>query len=350
MTRKLVTLLFSVMTAIPLMGASSCQQPVQPARALKKKIVLGHIGASAFTLPGGGTFDFESAMNTQVYDALRQVDGFVFDAPSPTVTSAEGTFLSLSPYSEKDQRLLMEAYGATTGNGFVTFATLNDPPACEIDIPQARFDGHVNGFEFASSIGVTFGYNPTGDYRGVSGTISVHVTTAQMDLVMFGSDPLSKTQIASSDVQSNQSKTNVDATINFQDFSLGPKFYFETPLAKVSEKALEKAVTDIKSQTDQLKWVGRVLKNDGKRILINAGARANLKVGDRFDIYNVEHVWVGTPCGQDAVYKGEVPGQQAVATIQISSLGDDISYGDVVGNSITPAVSGARVLINQLAP
>jgi hypothetical protein len=48
----------------------------QPARYLKKKVLIGTVAAKSFTLPGGGTFDFGTAVNGQFSQAVSS-NGFV---------------------------------------------------------------------------------------------------------------------------------------------------------------------------------------------------------------------------------------------------------------------------------
>ena len=54
-----------------------------PARYLKKNVVLGEITAAQFTeIPyGGGSFDFQSAINSQAVNVLNQSGAYVFTAP-----------------------------------------------------------------------------------------------------------------------------------------------------------------------------------------------------------------------------------------------------------------------------
>ena len=60
-----------------------------------------------------------------------------------------------------------------------------------------------------------------------------------------------------------------------------------TPIGQATRTALENAVQFICDRMEQIPWRGRVVDIDGQEIIINAGTKSNLQVGDMFDIYRV---------------------------------------------------------------
>jgi hypothetical protein len=227
-------------------------------------------------------------------------------------------------------------------------------PACVIDVPQAVISGNVNAFEFSGSFGLTFGYSPSGPNTSVGGSASVKVSTATMDVSMLAVDPLSRVLMTTTDVGSNQTSTNINATIDFSQFSAGPSFYFQTPLAQVSLKGLTTGVSNLKNQLDNLSgmsWVGRVLQvnNSGASLVINAGSLAGVQVGDTFSIYDVEHFWQGAPCASSYFGSQHSP-MTPVAQIKITSVSLGTSFGTVsFQDASNPVKLGSEVIAKTLA-
>jgi len=328
MSRFIVSLMvIALATPVFAMGGKKPTDHSTTKRVLKKRIDVGKIKARPFTIPGGGSFDFEAAVNAQIITVLQKSGRFTFRVPGMTSTSVIDKFLHPAP-------MAVEAVGPV--------------PSCEVDMSQFKLEGMVTGFEFLSSFGIRFGYTVNGDLNGVSGDIGIKVDTAQMDLSMYLADVLSGFSAASSNVKSNQTKTQISANINFQNFTLGPQYYFETPLARVSEKGLAKAVNDLVSQTDKLSWEAHVLEDQDVRVWINAGARAGIQVGDEFEIYNLEYLWDGPPCEIGSRYRGSIPTPKPVSIIRIDSLGDDISAGAPVMQTVDNPQPGAKVVVHKL--
>ncbi|MCC6277003.1 MAG: hypothetical protein IT289_03695, partial [Oligoflexia bacterium] len=171
------------------------------------------------------------------------------------------------------------------------------------------------------------GYNPGGDHNPVSGDLNIKVSQSQMDLIMFGSDPLNQVLLASSQVGANQTNTNIGVNIDFNQFKVDPTLYFDTPLAAVSDNAIKKVVKDLGKSMGSLPWIGRVIKKiDDRTLLVNAGSLSGLQAGDEFEIYHVDHFWTGQPC-QSAYLGSRREPAQPVATIKISQVGSITSVG-----------------------
>jgi hypothetical protein len=225
---------------------------------------------------------------------------------------------------------------------------VDNTPQCVVDLPHFQLYGNVNAFEFQSSFGISFGYNQAGDHTGVGGSVSLKVAKAQMDMVMLGKDPLTRALVTSANVGTDQTKTDINLTIDFSQFQTNPSYYLSTPLAKVSQKALELSLQTFKKQTDKQLWVGRVLKNvKDEYLFINHGGLAGLMVGDQFEVYNVEHVWEGEPCTSNYVASRRSPATP-VAIIEISQVNSTNSVAQYVFRSSEHVRKGAEVIIKKL--
>jgi len=227
---------------------------------------------------------------------------------------------------------------------------VDSTPQCVVDLPHFQISGNVNSFEFQSSFGINFGYTPGGNYSGTSGSVSMKVSKAQMDLVMIGKDPLTRALATSSNVNSNQTKTDLGLTIDFSQFQGNPNYYLSTPLAKVSQKGLELALKDFKKQSDQQLWVGRILKNINKEeLMVNHGSQAGLMKGDQFEIYNVDHFWEAEPC--TSAYVGSKRTTSApVAIVEVDQLSQSSSVTKYVFKGKENIRRGAEVIVKKLQP
>jgi hypothetical protein len=221
-------------------------------------------------------------------------------------------------------------------------------PACEIDIPQALIIGNVDAFEFRDSFGVTFGYTPTGVNAGVSASGSVLVSNSAMALTMLAADPLSQVNMYDANVTEDQTNTTINATINFSLFSVKPTAILNTPLAKVTMSGLSQGIAQLSSQLEQLPWTGRVLQKTSNGIVIlNAGTLANVKVGDQFTIYNVQHFWSGTPC--QSQYENSLRNENPAGVLTIVQVANSTSFGTISNIDQSQTIlPGAEVAIKTL--
>lgn len=71
-----------------------------------------------------------------------------------------------------------------------------------------------------------------------------------------------------------------------------------TPIGQATREALAQAVDFICQRMDKLPWRGRVLDVDGADVIINAGSKANVRVGDQFDAYHLGKKLVDPDTGE----------------------------------------------------
>jgi hypothetical protein len=226
-------------------------------------------------------------------------------------------------------------------------------PLCVVDATQMKLDGVVVSFEATSGFSLNLGYGRGGEDlndKPVNGAVRVKVSKSQMDLLLIGTHPLTRAQMASAEVGPNQTRTTIGVEVDFGDLSAIPEHYKETPLSEVSRKALTKGLEIIKDKLDRMPWSGSVMQVIGKSdLLINAGTRAGVRVGDTFEIYNLQHAWEGEACS--GTYKGSWREPVApVATIQIRESRDTTSVGTIIKGGNVPVIRGAEVIAKELVP
>jgi hypothetical protein len=226
-------------------------------------------------------------------------------------------------------------------------------PLCEINLPQAQIDGNVNAFELTGGGGIQVGYNNSTIFNGFGAQANVHIDVFQMDVSLSGTDPLSGAYIASTEVGSNQTKTNINASVDFSQITVGGGYENIKPIAKVSRQALTVGLKNLKSQLDKLSWIGRIIKRtDDNHLVLNHGALSGIEQGDTFVIYNVEHEWQDNnlPCNSTYYGSRRVPSTPAaIAYVQNSG---DIDVTDtfltIYGDEKVAVKLGAEVVIQKL--
>jgi hypothetical protein len=112
------------------------------------------------------------------------------------------------------------------------------------------------------------------------------VEQAELYVNVNGYDFLSGAMIGGGEATSKHTKTKIGAEINFEDFHIDPELFFETPLAQVSRKGLNKALDNLnKELNEDDEWQARVfdvVQRSGRTyVVINAGEKADVKCGDR---------------------------------------------------------------------
>lgn len=225
-------------------------------------------------------------------------------------------------------------------------------PYCVVDMTQMTMSGVVVSFEANGGFSLNFGYGQGGDMNQtpIGGSATIQVSKSAMDLALVGIDPLTRVQLASTEVNENQTRTNIGATINFNELTANPGTYLETPLAAVSRKALETGIKALKKKMDKLPWHGSVIQNiGGHSLLINAGAKAGLMPGDTFEVYNLKHAWKGDACNSTYVGSWREP-VEPVAVVEIREVRETSSVGVITSLGQIQPEKGAEVIVKKLVP
>lgn len=333
--------LILVLAVAPLfMANKGCdkQEAQVQGRTLKKRVELGKINSAAFDLPGGGHFDFQFVANAQMYEVIQETGHFTMPYLEPTPTLRQS---KLKSYSKLDSSLLKKWMNK------VSTPQIPEDVACLISMPQAYIGGSIKSFEMVGGGGLTIGFGPGGafDVSRVP-SASVLLSFAQLDVGLVAYSPVRKTVLATGSATAKQTKVDLNLTIDFGQFTLGPKFFFQSPLSKVTKKALTKAVEELSASLSAEPWKGRIHYNHDGLVLIEGGEDVGLMVGDTLDIYNENHFWEGEPC--KSRYKGSTRSKTPVATIKVVSVGEALSEAEAISQTDWNPQPGDLLLVNTL--
>jgi hypothetical protein len=335
--RILTKCMMLVVLALPLMGNQKCEMPE---RKLKKSVIIGRVQSRTFTLPSGKQFDFENVINAQWEDVVNEHPEFT--TRMNVSSAAYNSDLDLLTQWSEEGEIVTESQNV---------------PDCVVDIPQYYLEGAAPSFEFVAGGGIRFGYDFTsGDLAGARLEGAVHVDLAQLHVNLEGRDYLSRTFIAGGEANGNHTKTKIDATLDLDNLIINPELYKETPIGKVSRKGLEKALDDLSGEVNERdEWSARVYQasyspNGYLYVTINAGSKAGIEEGDKFAIYNLDHLWEdeNKPC--NSRYLGNVtnPGYPVAKIEILGKPAYDYARGIVYQDSEFVIKRGALVVVEEL--
>jgi len=103
----------------------------------------------------------------------------------------------------------------------------------------------------------------------------------------------------------------------------------KTPIGEATRTALENAVQFICERMDQIPWRGRIVAIDGQEIIINAGGKSNVHIGDAFDAYKLGKKLYDPDTGQ-------LLGQRETkcGTVRVAEVQDKISICRLISGTM----------------
>lgn len=335
-----------------LLGNQKCEQKPEAARKLKKIVEMGVVRSSPVILNGGSSFDFEYVANQQLYGVIAESGDFAIrTAPTILANPNEPSLENPINLTPGDMKLVEKSMAEANQSDFR--AQFSRTAWCMVNLPQAKLGGSINSFELKSRGGLTIGFSDgTAIETGYGAEGSFDVESAQLDMSMYALPPLGRSRLADVNVTSKQTKTQVNFRLDLGQFVLGPRYYYQTPLATVTKRALELGVRQLSESMQKDNWYTRVFMDHDTHVTIVGGRDVNLEVGDRLRIYNEEYAWSGEPC--DSEYLGSVGlGEDSFyATVEVVSVGDELSRVKVVQfapNSMQKrALVGGKVVLEKL--
>lgn len=340
------------------MGNTSCKQTSSTSsRQLKKLVEFKKIDAKPINLGSAGSFDFEWVVNNDMYPVLSKTDSFTFKYRQNAVTGnsnfsssvASKATLDISQVNlglkPADQAQLENLVISKTGS-YVP-PTFSTAAQCMVDLPQAYINGAINSFEMIGGGGINLGYTPAGSVSNVTGQLQLSIQKAQLDMTMNAIDPLSSYVIASTIVDQKQTSTKLNFLLNLFPLTAGFNYYYSTPLATVTKKALTKAVQNIAGVLNKQEWYTRVLYDLDPELAVIGGTNMGLQVGDQLAIYNDLYAWEGEPCNSN--YIGGASTRPAVI-VEVIGVGLELSYVKVIESTrVADPVVGAKVKLFKFA-
>lgn len=246
------------------------------------------------------------------------------------------------------QKIQMDLANVSEGN-----KTAGDQrPYCEIDYADYQLDTHLLAFEITDKSNIGFGFNLlTGFLRAIG--LNIKTEKGKMLMSMHMSESLRPHETVANVMGQGESKTT-DFSMNLDLLRLGfdISYYYQTPVSKLTEKTLDDSLNNLKNSMSRVEtpWSSRVVylyENEGQ-VIIPAGTVAGVRLGDKFNIYNVEYAWRGEPCSSELLFekKNSVDAMAVAEVVQLEKNASLLKIIEV--RSEEPIEYGAKVEIAQL--
>jgi hypothetical protein len=295
---------------LSLMGNESCQQ--QPAgdqgpRQLKWYADAGVIKSAPVKFGAGGTFDFGYVASEQLYGVLFNSKGFTTSYQGPGVQVG-----NQGPELAGAQSMYQKMFGSKTVGSELYYSS---EARCLINLPDVKVGGSVLSFELTSGNNISIGFNQNQTHTGVGLGAQFSMRLKQLSLQMIGLDSAKdlysgKTRLVAAPLVTQTGReTDGRIDLSFNQIGLGFGWYRNTPLAKITEGALQQGVDGIKTEMNKVPWTTKVLDlrtldEDASPlgdvgVVIKGGADVNIKVGDQLAFYNEKTIWKDKPCVSD---------------------------------------------------
>lgn len=307
MKQKLLKSVGIIGLGLSLMGNEGCEQaPVVEQRILKWYADAGSIKSPPINFGEGAKFDFGYVASEQLHGVLYNSKGFTSSYKGPGIMMSQR-----GPVLAGAEGMYQKAFGTQTVGNDLYFSA---EARCLIHLPDIKIDGNVLSYEMNSGNNITIGFNqligainPNLDL-GARFRVTVRELAMQirgMDIAKDLYTGAPKT-IGSPIVRERSRDVDGQIDLNYNQIKLGYGWYNSTPLATVTERALNSAVDIIKDEMNKVKWSTKILdlKPFGNETnpfgdlgyVIKGGADVNLKQGDLVEFYQDITIWSGKPC------------------------------------------------------
>jgi curli biogenesis system outer membrane secretion channel CsgG len=201
-----------------------------------------------------------------------------------TALVKKGTFQVLER-TELNRVLEEQKLGATGAVTAQTAAQVGNLLGVELAIV-----GSVTEFGYKEqSTDVGVGSNVTGKLfkkNNVVGKTSVGTqsTSVRVGVDVRFTDVTTGQIVASENVAKEEKSVGVSLSTDVVTFA-NEKSFDESIVGKATRAAIDEMVIRIEKQMESVSWSGRIIKADGQSVIINAGSKIGLKIGDEMVVY-----------------------------------------------------------------
>lgn len=178
---------------------------------------------------------------------------------------------------------------------------------------QLLLIGTVTEFsQSARESGFTFGLGVGSARLG----LSPQSVTGKVALDVRAVDPATGQLVAAYSVRESFKAKGVSATLERGALSLGRSDLHRTPVGEAARRAVIAAVERLSEALAKREWAGSVVDVEGGEVSINAGAQADVRVGDGFELYRTSKVLTDPVTGQVLGARRRVIGRLSVTAVE----------------------------------
>lgn len=340
-------------------GVSACEDEKPKERYLRLPADIRPVKAQVVKLPDGKTIDFPYVANALFYYSVMLDPHFLIDKPITVGTEDDNNFLSKAIAAEEtdEERLVRWGFRRSVTGEFGVHqksfqAEEENRLQCLAHKAEIKLAANVIAFELIGSGGIH------GGYPGVPVGGSLNFSRSELSVTLGSEDPLTGRPITIDAGKSYEDK--LKGEVEYMGM-VGLDFFFKTSLFKVVagsfKDALKNLVESHMEQMDADSWTevwqskiifDPVISNGDTHLAMRGGSRANVRVGDTFEVYNMHYKWMGEECNSQLDYAMPDP-SFPVAEMRVIEVGKDVSKALVLSTSKDYRVTtGAIIKIKKL--
>ncbi len=327
-----------------LMGNSGCdtEEERRSGRHLKRSASFLGIDAAMIKVNDNIQIDLKGMLNNQYLEAVNNSEYFI-------------SVDRFNPVSFTDK---MNSMVGTFNTNFSVLAPNTTSSVCTKDLPDTLISGSATDFEMTLSGGLSIGLGGLTGGLITGANVSVERMVMSLDLHAF--EPLTFTHTGAS-VSRKGIKSDFSGGLNLNLFGLtfNPSVSVPDEFASVTKKTLSTTINSLGSKIEQLEfegalepWSARVYAENDSHVLINAGRKHGLKVGDYLWISNMDYEWEGDKIPCESPLRFQRPRQNVedpLAVVEIVSLGLDNASAKVIRETqFVDIEEGAKAFVLKL--
>lgn len=224
-------------------------------------------------------------------------------------------------------------------------------PSCEVDYDEYALSANVLGFEITGKQGAKIGFNFGKVLKLI--TLGFTAESGQMNMAMAIADTIKPDESISYVTGAGKmSKKEFTFEIGISYIGLGYDYFKQTPMADLTMKTVKDSLKNLEASLDAIgsHWRSKVAYVNDATVVIPTGTTSGIKLGDKFNIYNVDYLWSDKqkPCSSDLLFVTPTS-DKPIAVAVVTDVENNASLLHIeTRNSDEPILIGARVEINQL--
>jgi len=311
-----------------LMGNSGCdtEEERRSGRHLKRSASFLGIDAAMIKVNDDIQIDLKGMLNNQYLEAVNNSEYFI-------------SVDRFNPVSFTDK---MNSMASTFNTDFTILVPNTTSSVCTNDLPDTLISGSATDFEMTLSGGLSIGLGGLTGGLITGANVSVERMVMSLDLHAF--EPLT---------------FSGGLNLNLFGLTFNPSVSVPDEFASVTKRTLRTTIDSLGSQIEQLEfegalepWSARVYAENDSHVLINAGRKHGLKVGDYLWISNMDYEWEGDKIPCESPLRFQRPRQNVedpLAVVEIVSLGLDNASAKVIRETqFVDIEEGAKAFVLKL--
>ncbi len=232
---------------------------------------------------------------------------------------------------------------------------MENTPSCIVGYSDFQLDENLINFTITDKAGINFGFNLNTSWIKAIG-LNVQTKKGQMDMSMQLSQTADPQDIVTNVMGTGMSQdTAFDFNLDLILFRTDISNAHNTPLTTLLQNTIKNGLNNISTNLakNPVEWSAPIvyLIDPQQEMIIPAGAIAGVRLGDQFQLYNIDYSWAGDPCNSKLLLPVKTTASP-IAMAQVVQLEQNAALLKVYNQiSTDPAEKlrlGSRVFVSNL--